>query len=475
MSGMKSEVGSGPFAGVSILETADRIRKREITALEVTEQALAAAHENGTKLNCFVTIDDAGALQAARLADRELESRLDRGPLHGIPVGVKDVLATSGLATTMGSRHFADHIPMVDADVVISLRRSGAVILGKTQSHEFAYGPTGDRTATGPVHNPHDQSRMAGGSSAGSGAAVAAGIVPVALGTDTGGSVRIPAALCGAVGLRPTQGALSARGVFPLSPSMDTVGPMAGNVLDTAVAWWALSSRPDANGVGGLEWNERFIPRPERAKSLRFARVTCDLLRRTATELMDSAETALEALARSGANVATLSIPEIDACWDPYVAIQSAEAFAIHSKRVDDSPELFDPEVLDRLRIAADVKGWTYVQALEDRHLLQAATLERTFSADILVMPTVPIEAPAIGQRRLSPDSHWASPREALLSMTAPWSVLGFPAISVPVFTPWADMPHSIQLVGKPGHETQLLDAASLLEVSLQKKAIAGV
>ncbi|WP_198417889.1 amidase [Cryobacterium serini] len=474
MSDMKSEAGSGPFGGLSILEIADRIRKRKITALEVTEQALTAAHENGTKLNCFVTIDDEGALRAARLADRELDSGLDRGPLHGIPVGVKDVIATSGLATTMGSRHFANHVPMVDADVVISLRRSGAVILGKTQSHEFAYGPTGDRTATGPVRNPHDNSRMSGGSSAGSGAAVAAGIVPIALGTDTGGSVRIPAALCGAVGLRPTQGALSARGVFPLSPSMDTVGPMGGSVLDTAIAWWALSSRPGTNGVGGLEWNERFIPRPERAKNLRFARVTSDLLRRTASELINSAETVLEELSRSGAHVATLPVPEIDACWDPYVAIQSAEAFAIHSKRVDDSPELFDSEVLERLRIAAEVKGWTYVQALEKRRLLRVATLERTFSSDILVMPTVPIEAPAIGQRRLPPDSGWANPREALLSMTAPWSVLGFPAISIPVFSPCTDMPHSIQLVGKPGHETQLLDAAALLEVRLREKALTG-
>ncbi|HEY0805380.1 MAG TPA: amidase, partial [Pseudonocardiaceae bacterium] len=189
--------GAGPFAGTSIAELADGLRAGRTTARALAESALAAADEYGPALNCFVTVDHDGALRTADQADRELRDGLDRGPLHGIPVGVKDLIDTAGLRTTMGSRHFDRHVPAADAAVVIALRQAGAVIIGKTHTHQFAYGPTGDIAHTGPARNPHDPSRITGGSSSGSAAAIAAGLLPAALGTDTGGSVRIPAALCG--------------------------------------------------------------------------------------------------------------------------------------------------------------------------------------------------------------------------------------------------------------------------------------
>lgn len=457
----------GPFRNSTLFEVAARIRRRETTAQEVTEQALSAAHRLNPELNCFVTIDDDGARRAALLADGELQSGLDRGPLHGIPVGVKDMIATSGLLTTMGSRHFSGHVPTADAGVVTALRNSGAVIIGKTQTHEFAYGPTSDRAATGPARNPHDTQRMTGGSSGGSGAAVAAGVVAVALGTDTGGSVRVPAALCGVVGMRPTQGATSPAGVFPLSRTMDAVGPLAASVADTAAAWWALSATSDSAGTLQPEWDQCLLPDPSRGAALRFGMISCGLTLKTSGAAQEAVHAVLQALGRSGNAVSTIAVPEIDECDGPYRVIQSAEAFAIHSERVRQDPELFDPEVLDRLKSAAEVRGWEYVRAIEERDRLRTAVLRRLLSQDVVIMPTVPIEAPFIGQRELDGQGGWTSPREALLSMTSPWSVLGFPAISVPVPGSGSQLPRSVQLVGKPGHDQLLLDAAAALEENL--------
>lgn len=456
----------GPFGGLTISVLADRIRKHETTAAEITEQALTAAHKYGPKLNCFVTIDDQGARRAAARADEELASGLDRGPLHGIPVGIKDVIATSGLMTTMGSRHFAGHIPTADADVVTALRNSGAVIMAKTQTHEFAYGPTSDRSASGAARNPHDQTLMTGGSSGGSAAAVAAGLVPLALGTDTGGSVRVPAALCGTVGMRPTQNSLSTRGVFPLSPTIDIVGPLASTADEIALAWRALSSGGSTFRSVPAKEAGRSLPDPHRARNLRFALARCALAERVAPDLTDAAGLAAKTLARPDSPVAELYLPEIDACADPYKIIQSAEAYAIHHQRVERMPELFDAEVLERLQDASRVKGWEYVKALGTRDRLRMLVLDRMDTVDILLMPTVPIGALAIDQRSLPPEVNWNSPREALLSMTSAWSVLGFPALSIPVPAAENGLPRSVQLIGKPGQEWQLLDVASSLETA---------
>jgi aspartyl-tRNA(Asn)/glutamyl-tRNA(Gln) amidotransferase subunit A len=378
------------------------------------------------------------------------------------------MIATSGLPTTMGSLHFKNHVPVADAQVVTSLRSCGAVIIGKTQTHEFAYGPTSDRAATGPARNPHDTARMTGGSSGGSGAAVAAGIVPVALGTDTGGSVRVPAALCGVVGLRPTQNAVSSSGVFPLSPTMDVVGPLAATVTDTAAAWWALSAGTDYTGARTPVWSTEISPSLERAKALRFGLASFLLGRKASAASQEAVEFAVRTLTHYGTEPVAIPVPELDECADPYKVIQSAEAFAIHAERVRHAPELFDREVLERLQAAAGVSGWEYVRALDLRKRLQSAVSQKLSSVDVVITPTVPITAPHIGQRDLGGEGGWDSPREALLSMTSPWSVLGFPAVSVPIPIPGLQMPQSVQLVGKPGQEQQLLDAAATLEDNLK-------
>ncbi|WP_298253943.1 amidase [uncultured Arthrobacter sp.] len=458
--------GVGPFGGTTIPMLAARIRSRKTTASEITELALAAAHEYGPMLNCFVTIDDHGATHAASVADQELAAGLDRGPLHGIPVGIKDMIATNGLLTTMGSRHFADHVPTADADVVTALRNAGAVILAKTQTHEFAYGPTSDRSATGPARNPHRLQLMTGGSSGGSAAAVAAGLLPLALGTDTGGSTRVPAALCGTLGLRPTGQSLSNRGVFPLSPTLDVVGPLAATAADIALAWQALSRNgggfPSTAGPGDL----LSPPAPVRAGELRYALVTCALTERAAADSADAVRMAAATFTRDRPPVPTVFLPELDACADPYRIIQSAEAYALHHDRVERAPELFGDEVLERLQEASEVKGWEYVLALAEKERLRARVLDRLRAVDVLLMPTVPVSAPAIDQRSFPPETPWTGPRQALLSMTSAWSVLGFPALSVPVPGAGDGLPRSVQVIAKPDQEEHLFVVASALEES---------
>jgi aspartyl-tRNA(Asn)/glutamyl-tRNA(Gln) amidotransferase subunit A len=439
-----SLAGTGPFAGTSIADLAARLRGGDSTAAELTEAALGAADDIGATLNCFVTVDHDGARRAAEQADRELAAGVDRGPLHGIPVGVKDLIDTAGLRTTRGSLFFDQYVPTTDAAVVVALRQAGAVIVGKTHTHEFAYGPTGDVAHTGPARNPHDPSRMTGGSSAGSGAAIAAGIVPAALGTDTGGSVRIPAALCGLVGLRPSQGSVPGAGVFPLSDTLDTVGPMAGSVADTVTLWAALTGRqpttPPVAGtrVGVVRAAEVEQVVPEQAAAVRWA---------------------VAALTAVGCTVTETPLPDLADFGRVYARIQGPEARAVHADRVVRRPELFQPEVLARLAGAAEIPAWQYVAAVRDRARWRAEFAHRV-GVDVLVLPTVPILAPPIGARGTALGAGWTDPTAATLAFTMAWSVLGVPAISLPVAGAGA-LPSAVQLVGRDGGEDELLALAS--------------
>ena len=433
----------GPFTGVSLAELGRRLRAGETDPVELLDRALAAIEAAQPVLNAFVTVDAQRARAAAVERRDELAREVDRGPLHGIPVAVKDIIDTAGLVTTMGSRHFAGHVPRSDAGVVARLRAAGAVIVGKTTTHEFAYGPTGDVAANGPAANPRDPRRMAGGSSAGSAAAVAAGLVPLALGTDTGGSVRIPAALCGVVGFRPSFGRVDTAGVFPLSWSLDTVGPLAGSVADARIGWSVLTGVPAAaRAVAGLRVG---VPAGEW-----FDRVEA--------EVGAAVEGLVRRLAERGATVRTVPVPDAADLAHIYRVVQSAEAVSIHHERMSDALPLFEPETRERLRVAAEVPAWDYARSLRRLGEVRAAAVHRLAGVDVLVLPTVPIRAPLLGERAVDPGTGWDSVRAALLGFTSPWSVLGLPAVSVPV-EGWG-----VQLVGLPGGDEELLDAAASVE-----------
>ncbi|MGW3342057.1 amidase [Nonomuraea rubra] len=430
----------GPFAGRTITDLAWDLRAGQVTATELAGRALAAASALGPALNAFVTVDAAGALEAARRADEELAAGTDRGPLHGLPVAVKDLIMVAGLPATMGSRHFAQYVPDTDATCVTRLRRAGAVIVGKTTTHEFAYGPTGDRSANGPSRNPRDPERMSGGSSGGSAAAVAAGIVPLAIGTDTGGSVRIPAALCGIAGFKPAFGAIPADGVFPLSRSYDHVGVLAGGAEDCLIAYRCLTGETvDGSAAGSVGWVDPaglFDGDPRVTRAVR-------------------------AVLGAGEEV---RLPEgfAEEVRETYVAVQSCETAAVHAERLGRAPELFEPEVLERLRAAAEVPGWRYVRALEARERL-AGLVEALFGGhDVLAMPTVPIVAPPVDQREFALDGRAVAVRPALLALTSPWNVLGLPALTVPAGLV-DGLPVGLQLVCRSGDEPLLFATAALL------------
>ncbi len=431
---------AGFFAGHTVADLAGDLRSGRRSPVELVDHALAAAARLAPSLNAFVTIDERGARAAARRAGEELAAGTDRGPLHGIPVAVKDLVDTAGLRTTMGSRHFADRVPDRDAGCVRRLREAGAIIVGKTLTHEFAYGPTGDSAATGPARNPYRPDAMAGGSSAGSAAAVAAGIVPLAVGTDTGGSVRIPAACCGVVGLRPTYGAVPVDGVFPLSPTLDAVGPIARTVADCLLLWRVLA------GTGATE------PAPAAPR-----------IGWVVPETFHPADTAVTRAARELAGGAgDVAVPMAGALLAAYRVIQSSEAYAIHAERVATAPGLFRDDVLARLRVAEQVRGWEYVRAREDQRRATAAVTALFDDHDVLALPTVPVTAPPVGARRGRLDGLDIDIRAALLSLTSPWSVAGLPALSVP--SGLVDgLPAGLQLVARPGGEELLCAVARRL------------
>ncbi|MEO3801628.1 amidase [Nonomuraea sp. B1E8] len=450
-------IRTGPFAGRTVAALGQDLREGRTTATELARQALDAVAGLDPALNAFVTVDAAGALESARRADGELAGGTDRGPLHGIPVGVKDLIMVAGLPTTMGSRHFSGHVPDQDAACVTRLRRAGGVIVGMTTTHEFAYGPTGDRSATGPSRNPWDPARMSGGSSGGSGAAVAAGMVPLALGTDTGGSVRIPSALCGIAGFKPAYDAIPAEGVFPLSRTLDHVGVLAGDARDCLLAYHALTGQ-DAGQVAGQDsgqdagldagrvrvaWLDPAGLFPGDARVVRAVR----------------AASGVEEEVRLPAGVG-------GELRETYTTIQSCEAAAVHADRLAEAPELFDSEVLDRLRAAAEMPGWRYVRAMAARERLARTVGELFDRHDVLVLPAVPITAPLIGRRETVLDGEKVAVRAALLAYTSPWNVLGLPALTVPagpVDGPVDGLPVGVQLVCRPGRESLLFEVAARL------------
>ncbi|MFD4838943.1 amidase [Achromobacter sp. NPDC058515] len=440
-------VEAGFFRGRRIAELQQAMAGGGLTAEDLVRHAGAAIERLNPQLNAFVHVDIGAALATARERDAERAQGKARGPLHGIPVAIKDNVDTADMPTTMGAAHFLGHRPAADARCVALLREAGAIIVGKTLTHEFAYGPTGDRSVQGAARNPWRASQITGGSSAGSAGAVASGMVPVALGTDTGGSVRVPSALCGLVGFKPTHGRVSDAGVFPLSPSLEDPGVLAGCVEDAQLFMQALSAGAmapaAASGTDG--------PRVAWVANAPFAIDTAAVTAR------------VRAAAQRLAGGPLRDAPEVTrharALQAALGAIQRAEAYEVHAERIEDQPEKFDPEVLERLRASRGVLGWEYVRALKERARLQAEFARLFQEVDVLALPTVAITAPALQQRSVAgPGS--AGVRETLLGLTNPWNVLGLPAISLPAG--WVDgLPVGLQLVAAAGADEALLALAA--------------
>ena len=443
----------------SISELAQRLRRREISPVEITRDCLARIEKLNPALNAFITVLAEWAMEEAKTAEAEILHQQWRGALHGVPVALKDLIDTAGVRTTAASALYKDRVPLEDAEVVRRLRQAGAVIVGKNNLHEFAYGGSSLVSYFGDVHNPWDLGRVAGGSSGGSAAAVTAGLAYAAIGTDTAGSIREPAALCGCVGIKPTYGRVSSRGVIPLSASLDHVGPLAGTVEDAAIVLQAIAGYdaaditsaevPVADYVSGLG---------EGVKGLRVGMPRAYFFDDLDAEVAAAMEHALAGLKSLGAELRDV---KVEVPTDRM--LQTAESYAYHAQNVAKTPELYQAETVRRIRSGEKVTAAEYIQRRRELEQDRRAIRAIFGDVDVLVTPTMPMPAPAIAELKANPDA--LRPAELrLLRNTRPFNVWGLPAISVPCGFTQSGLPIGLQIAGTNWREDLVLRVAHAYE-----------
>lgn len=444
---------TGAITSLTIEEFGRRLRSRETTAAQLVEACLARIAADQPRLNAFIHVMADAARRDAEVADRELAAGRDRGPLHGVTVSVKDLFDVKGTATTAASRVREGHVASSDAPVITKLREAGAIIIGKTNLHEFAFGTTNEDSAFGPSRNPFDPSRSPGGSSGGSAVSVAAGMSLATIGTDTGGSIRIPAAACGLVGLKPGLGELSVEGVVPLSRTLDHVGPLARTVTDAAHVYRVMGGNlPD----GTL--------RTATPRDLRVAvprRYFCDLL----DDAVGSAfESSLSAMRESGVTVTDADIANANETPTIYTPIVLSDAASYHAATLESMPERYTASVRQRLEMGRNVLAEDYARALAGRDRLRQQVDEVLDTCDALVLPTLPIVAPPLGASTVKVGNTEEPVRSLMLRLTQLFNLTGHPAISLPCGTSASGLPCGLQIVGRHGETAQLLRIALAVE-----------
>ena len=452
---------------MTILEAARRLRTREVSAVELLDECLGRIAELNPALGAFITVTEESAREAARQADRELASGLDRGPLHGIPVAAKDVFLTRGVRTTAGSRLLADTVPDHDAAAIERLAQAGAVLVGKTNMHELAYGITSANPHFGVVRNPRDPARIPGGSSGGSAVAVAAGMALAALGSDTGGSIRIPAAFCGVVGLKPTYGRVSRFGMLPLSFSMDHAGPITSSVGDAGLMMNAIAGRDPRDPSSSGAPVEDYLPAGEGSlEGVRIGLADNFYLERVTPAARAAVERAAELAARQGAHVVRVRVPDMDAVNTIGRVLLLAEAAAALTPHLADRASLGDDvrALLDQGRL---IPATDYVNAQRLRRLEQKKFLTLWSQVDILFTPTVPMGAPKIGETTVEIEGRQEDVRLAATRLVRGMDVLGLPALSLPCGLDPNEMPLGLQIMAPELQEKALLRVAAAMEGAL--------
>jgi aspartyl-tRNA(Asn)/glutamyl-tRNA(Gln) amidotransferase subunit A len=429
------------------------LRARRVSSRELVTHSLSRIERFDPKLNSFITVTAETALAEADERDRELARGIDRGPLHGIPIAHKDLMRTKGVRTTAGSKIFADYIPQRDAAIVTKLHQAGAVSLGKTGLHELAYGITSTNPHFGAIHNPWDLSRIPGGSSGGSAVAVAAGLVPFATGTDTGGSIRVPASFCGVVGLKPTFGRVNIRGVLPLGFSQDHVGPLTGSVRDAAIAFQAMvddstgyvpPANPDLGGLG--------IGRPK------------NFFLDCVDPEVESAINAVFGLAsEAGGRIVEIEVPDMEtlrAAAATCLLVEAAAALRPYLDRRSD----FGEDVLALLDQGKNITGIDYIEARRTRRRIGHDFARLFEHVDCIFTPATPITAPRIGQTTVTICGVIEEVRTAVTRFTRVMNALGLPAISIPCGFSRSGLPIGLQIIAAAGQEDLLLRAAAAME-----------
>ena len=417
-------------------------------------EALERISLMNASLNAFITVFEAEAMAQARALDEELRHGHSRGPAHGWIVSIKDLIDMAGVPTTAASRSRRTHVASADATIVTRLRQSGAIIIGKCNLHEFALGTTSDESAFGPVHNPRDIHRSPGGSSGGSAAAVAAGLGRASIGSDTGGSIRIPAAACGVVGLKPAFGEVPTAGLVPLSVSLDHVGPIANNVSDAWVLYGVLKGNVEVP-------SDRAAPPPSQITVGRLGGYFSDLLDPDVAREFDAA---IDRLADAGVTVREVRIPGASAIAQTYSSIVLPEAFAVHAKALERDADGYSVGVRQRLAAGRDIPAGDYVDAQRVRGTLRAAVDAALGHCDAIVLPTLPIPAPVIGAETVEIGGLAHMVRPLMLRLTQLFNLSGHPAISIPCGSTSEGLPCGLQLVGRRDNTRGLLAIALTCE-----------
>jgi aspartyl-tRNA(Asn)/glutamyl-tRNA(Gln) amidotransferase subunit A len=458
------------LAFASIEEVARLYRKRKLSPVEVTKLMLARIEQLNPKLNAYVTVTSEIALVQAKKAEGELfaprgrKGHRDRGPLHGIPISLKDNIYTKNVRTTAGSKILKDFVPLHDALVWAKLQEAGAILLGKTNLHEFAYGVTTNNPHYGPTRNPWDIARIPGGSSGGSAAAVAAGLCYGSIGTDTGGSIRIPASLCGIVGVKPGVGRVSVEGIVPLSPRLDFAGPLARTVADAALLLDPILLR-------GKKEPSISSPQEVSVRSLRKLRLGLprgfffDVI---SEDVYLAFHEAVRELQKRGATVKGMSVPLVSETEEAGNHIAWAEATHYHQQAgwfPAHSAE-YGEDVWTRLEMGTRISATAYLKALEtrDKFIQQFHLATADTDVDAIVVPTTPIAAPLIGEEKIRIGKENHSTRALLLRLNRPANLAGIPALSLPCGFTATGLPVGLQLIGAVADEHLLLRIAQVAQ-----------
>lgn len=443
------------------------LQTKQISPVEVTEAALQRIEELNPSLNAFITVQE-DALQQAKKAEKEISQNQSKGGLQGIPIGLKDLIYTAGVRTTMGSEIYQHYIPESDAAVVEKLKQSGAILIGKLNTHEFAYGPTGDVSFFGPVRNPYDQSRITGGSSSGAGAAVSTGLCYGAIGTDTGGSIRIPSSACGIVGMKPTFGRVSKFGVYPLGYTLDHVGPMTRTVRDNAILLNSLSAYDGRDPYSVKRESEDFTTRLEEGINGAVIGIpTTYYFEKIDQEIKQKIDQAVFRFTQLGAKVIEVELDLSHAAWAQLMTIRS-EAYAVHEEHMNQDPCLLHPDVKDRLIASKETAGYEYVKAQELRRQIVQHFKAVFAKVDALIAPTLAILPPKIGQREVTVNGVKEHVYSAMLRLNGPANLTGLPSLSLPCGFSEGGLPIGMQLIGKHFDEANLYRLAYAFEADIQ-------
>jgi aspartyl-tRNA(Asn)/glutamyl-tRNA(Gln) amidotransferase subunit A len=455
------------LAFATIEELAALLAKRKISPVELTELFLRRIDRRNPALNAFLTVTAETALAAARRAEKQLLRgrglQRDNSPLLGIPITLKDNIWTRGIRSTAGSKILRDFIPKEDSTVARKLARAGAVMLGKTNLNEFAYGITGGNEHYGPAHNPWALDRISGGSSAGSAVAIAAGLCAASIGTDTGGSIRVPSAFCGTVGLKPTFGRVSVFGTMPLSPTFDHVGPLARSVADAALLLGLIAGRDSLDSTSSQKRVENFrgaLRKPLR--KFRLGRPREHYWEKLDPEVRRATEAALRDMQKRGAAVHEVSFPHLKESLDAATDISLAEALHVHEAAgyFPSRAAEYGEEVRQRIEAGGKVPANRYLAGFDVRKKLLTEFDAAFQNVDAIVAPTVPVPAPLIGAESVQIEGEQVGVRLAIVGHSRPANFTGLPAISIPCGFTRAGLPVGLQLIGRAFDEATLLRIA---------------